>query len=227
MSLHTRTKQVIAGAITITGVVVFAFTFFRATISPAPDKAPIALAQPPEQSPTDPTGIVLADSPLPAVPKATPKPTPVPGNYPATLLIPKIGVNAKVQYVGVTWRGTMGVPSNFTDVAWYEPGVLPGKTGTAVIDGHVNNGLGLQGVFARLSYVAVGDEVDVVTKEGATLRFAVTRIDSYPYNDPQTAVALFASSDVPTLRLVTCEGNWVKGDKTYDERLVVSAELMQ
>src|SRR5437868_6177171 len=38
------------------------------------------------------------------------------GIYPSKLRIPVLGINAKVQYVGITTKGNMGVPSNFTDV---------------------------------------------------------------------------------------------------------------
>lgn len=144
---------------------------------------------------------------------------------PSRLLIPKIGVDAKVQHVGLTAKGAMGIPSNFTDVAWYKYGPVPGEKGSAVIDGHVDNGLGLNGVFKHLSDVEVGDDMYIVDSNGTKIHFKVTDISSYPYNDAPTE-EIFGKTDKAIVRLITCEGHWVKEAKTYDTRLVVSAELV-
>lgn len=141
---------------------------------------------------------------------------------PMRLLIPAIGVNAKVQRVGVTASGAMGVPNNFTDVAWYKYGTVPGNTGSAVIDGHVDNGLALPGVFKHLSDVAVGDEVDVETASSTQVRFVVDEIERYPM-DAVPLTYVFARSDAARLVLITCTGAWVPKGRTYDTRLVVYA----
>jgi sortase (surface protein transpeptidase) len=150
----------------------------------------------------------------------------VPKEYPSRLTIPSLGIDAKVQYVGVNAKGNMGVPSNFTDVAWYQDGTLPGQIGSAVIDGHVDNGLGLSGVFKHLADINVGDEVKVVTTEGKTLNFVVSDIKNYPFQSVPTD-AVFNAVDGQRLNLITCEGAWVAGQKTYDHRLVVYTTLVR
>src|SRR3989344_5825214 len=72
---------------------------------------------------------------------------------PSRLLIPSIGVDAHIQSVGLSWRGNgdMGVPTNFTDVAWYNQGPLPGMPGSAVIDGHMDGKNVAQAVFYNLN----------------------------------------------------------------------------
>src|SRR6185369_4384139 len=62
------------------------------------------------------------------------------GRTPTRLRIETAGVNAPVQRVGVGKSGNMAVPTNYTDVGWYREGVVPGEAGSAVIDGHVDNG---------------------------------------------------------------------------------------
>lgn len=143
---------------------------------------------------------------------------------PARLEIPAIRINATVQRVGITAKGNMGTPSNFTDVAWYKYGTVPGHTGSAVIDGHVDNGLGLNGVFKHLDQVQAGDDIYVLDASGRTLHFVVDRTAEYPYKEVPTN-EIFASSSVPNLVLITCGGAWVESDKTYDHRLVVFATL--
>ncbi len=145
-------------------------------------------------------------------------------DYPVTLYIPSLGINAKVQQVGLNSIGNIGAPNNFTDVAWYKYGPAPGQPGSAIIDGHVDNGLGLAGVFKNLSTIATGTEMSVTTALGKTLVFQVVAINVYGYQNVPMASILNSSS--PTIQLITCDGTWVGDQKTYDERLVVSATLI-
>lgn len=146
------------------------------------------------------------------------------GGQPARLSIPSIEVDAEVQYVGITKAGNMGVPSNYTDVGWYKYGTVPGQRGSAVIDGHVDNGLGLPGVFKDLKTLKVGDSVYVETKNGTKIRFIVVKVATYGYKDVPNDL-LFERNDARRLNLITCSGSWVRSEKTYDERVVVYTVL--
>jgi LPXTG-site transpeptidase (sortase) family protein len=146
-------------------------------------------------------------------------------DQPARLVIPSLKIDANIQYVGVNGRGEMGVPNNFTDVAWYKYGTVPGELGSAVIDGHVDNGLGLDGVFKHLGDIQKGDDVYLVRKSGEKLHYKVTDVAIYPYKSVPTDL-VFSQNDAARLNLITCDGAWVKNDKTYDERLVVYTELV-
>ena len=147
-----------------------------------------------------------------------------PLHHPARLIIPKLGIDAEVQDVGVTASGNMGVPSNFTDVGWYKYGVVPGGSGSAVMAGHVDNGLGLAGVFKRLGELEEGDEILIERIDGERLTFVVTGKRSYAYDAVPTDI-VFNPSGSTRLNLITCEGAWVKSEKTYDQRLVVFTRL--
>ena len=72
---------------------------------------------------------------------------------PLRLLIPKIKVNATIQHVSITKKGAMAVPTNYTDVGWYRLCTIPGHTGSAVIDGHVDNGFGIEKSVIDMSVV--------------------------------------------------------------------------
>lgn len=145
---------------------------------------------------------------------------------PTRLVIPALNISANVQYVGVNAQGNMRAPDNFTDVAWYDPGVVPGQLGSAVIDGHVDNGLGLDGVFKHLQDIAIGNDVYVVDKNGVQLHFKVVDIETYPYENTP-ANTIFGRTDTARLNLITCEGVWVPSGDTYDHRLVVYTELQK
>ena len=147
------------------------------------------------------------------------------GNYPARLVIPALRVNANIQSTTITKRGTMGTPTNFTDVAWYEYGVAPGSQGEAIIDGHVDNGLGLAGVFKNLKNIENGADIFIVEQDGTKLHFEVTSITYYNYKNVPMQKFLTANG-TPKLAFITCEGNWISGEKTYDQRLVVETSLV-
>lgn len=147
-----------------------------------------------------------------------------PALYPVRIRIPAIGIDTDIQQVGVNGTGNMAVPSNYTDTGWYKYGPAPGESGSAVIAGHVNNGLGLSGVFEHLGDLEVGDDVFIERADGTTVRFVVTGSRIYPYTDAPAEV-IFNPTGSVRLNLITCEGRWVKEDKTYDQRLVVFTKL--
>ena len=149
-----------------------------------------------------------------------------PEDYPVRFRVPALGIDTRVQHVGVNAKGNMAVPNNFTDVGWYKYGTPPGFLGSAVIAGHVDNGLSLPGVFKNLSELKIGDDIFVEKEDGSELRFVVTEIQVYPYTLVPRDI-LFSRTDVARLNLITCEGAWVAGERTYDQRLVVYAELAQ
>lgn len=146
---------------------------------------------------------------------------------PSRLIIPKLSVDAKVQAMGLTRKGNMAAPSNYTDVSWYKLGATPGALGSAVMAGHVDNAAGLAGVFKNLDRLAVGDDVYVTDKNGKKLHFRVTAKKIYPYNLSGAELKkVFGATDAAHLNLITCTGEWVEELKTNDKRLVVFTELV-
>ncbi len=143
---------------------------------------------------------------------------------PARLIVPAISVDAKVERVGKTSEGAMATPSVLSQVGWYELGKRPGEEGSAVFAGHVNNAIGLPGVFKKLSEIKKGDTVTVQGSLGEELTYVVEEISVYPENDAPLE-QIFASEGPPSLVLITCEGAWDEQTRTFDKRLVVVARL--
>jgi sortase A len=146
---------------------------------------------------------------------------------PSMLEIPKVGISAKVQQVGILPNGNMGVPSNFTDVGWYEPGTIPGQKGSAVIAGHQDRAGNIPAVFYRLEDLKIGDDVFVTTGDGKRLHFKVIEMKVYPYNSPDPLERIFNAKDGTYLNLITCAGSWIPSAKTNNKRLVVYTKLVQ
>ena len=217
--------------------VFFMRTLVRA-VDYVPDDAAVSVADLQTVATSTPTGDIAGETPLGvSLVEATSSPqmiakvaSPVPvstlttSRYPSQFSIPSLHINAHVQLVGINAKGNMGTPNNFTDVAWYKYGVIPGDMGSAVIDGHVDNGLALAGVFKHLVDIQVGADIYVTTVGGASRHFVVTRIDTYDYTSAPVA-EIFNSQSPAQIRLITCGGTWVPFGKTYDKRVVVTAVL--
>ncbi len=144
---------------------------------------------------------------------------------PSRLLVPALGIDAAVQEVGLAKSGAIAAPQGFTDAGWYRGGPAPGEEGVAVMDGHLDNGLGLPGVFKNLARIERGDAVSVVGGDGAETLFEVIGSYELSYKDTIEDVP---GSALPGayLYLVTCEGKWVSHDRTYSTRRVVVARLV-
>lgn len=142
---------------------------------------------------------------------------------PARLVIPSIGVDAKVEQVGNKADGSMGTPTNFTDVAWYALGPKPGSPGNAVIDGHVDNALTIPGVFEHLGELKSGDVIMVADQDDRVLTYAVTSVQKYSPDASTTSI--FTTTGPSQLVLITCDGDWVNSEHQFNERLVVVAQL--
>ncbi|MBI2611030.1 class F sortase [Candidatus Kaiserbacteria bacterium] len=163
--------------------------------------------------------------PVPEIEQVPEEKRALPEDQPARLRVPSLEIDAFIQHVGVNAKGNMAAPSNFVDVGWYKYGTTPGFTGSAVVTGHVDNALGLPGVFKELDKMRIGDDIFVEAQDGEELHFRVVEIQRYPYTLVPLKV-LFSRSDLPRLNLITCSGKWLQSERSYDERLVVYAELV-
>ena len=144
---------------------------------------------------------------------------------PVHLKIPKIGVDASIDQMGLTSDGALEAPSGPKSVGWYKLGPYPGNNGVAVLDGHYGTWKnGATSVFDDLNKLLPGDRIDVQDVAGATASFVVR--DSKRYPRDKTVPELFTAPDVSAhLNLVTCQGFWDKNRQTYTDRLVVFADF--
>jgi sortase A len=153
------------------------------------------------------------------------KPVAATPGLPVRLIIPKLTIDAKVLYMGLTPEGDMAVPeNNFKDVGWYQYGARPGNVGTAVIAGHVN-GKKERGVFLDLHKIAAGDVVQVMDDKNKLVSFVVREIRNYDQNDQPEEV--FNSSQGSHLNLITCAGEWNAAEHRYPDRLVAFADKVE
>jgi len=142
---------------------------------------------------------------------------------PINLKIPKIGVDAAIEYVGLTSESAMEVPEGPVNVGWYKLGPRPGEKGSAVIAGHEGWKNGISAVFDNLHLLSKGDEILVQDEKGVNRTFIVREVEVYAPDGDATNV--FSSRDGKVhLNLITCEGAWSFHGKNYANRLVVFAD---
>jgi Sortase domain len=151
--------------------------------------------------------------------------TPMARSVPASLYVPRIQVRAKIISLGLTPRGAVAVPplaSPFL-TSWYDRGPTPGQPGTAVIFGHVDSAKVGPAVFYNLGDLRPGDLVYVTLEDRQTAVFRVYSAALYlKANFPARIVYSYTSW--PTLRLITCGGEFDKATGHYLGDTVVFAE---
>ncbi len=161
--------------------------------------------------------------------EGTPPPLPTPTGTPpssapiARILIPKIGVDAKIVVKGIGPDGVMEVPDNAYDVAWYDFTAHPGFGGNAVFSGHVDfRGVG-PAVFWNLGKLEPNDLVEVRLEDGTTYRYKVTGKGAFDADDAPVD-RIIGQTSVESVTLITCTGTFDVATRQYDKRLVVRAE---
>jgi sortase (surface protein transpeptidase) len=145
---------------------------------------------------------------------------------PVQISIPRLGIDAVVETVGLQANGAMAVPQAVSDAGWLGSGTAPGSVGNAVMTGHLDGVTGQPAAFWGLSRLRAGDAIIVTTAGGTQLRFAVVRIAQYE-RQAVPLVGVFGPSKQPNLNLLTCAGPYLRDHRTYRDRLVVYTSLVE
>ena len=144
-------------------------------------------------------------------------------DIPLNLEIPSIGVNAKIEQVGLTKEGAVSVPKGPSTTGWFNLGSKPGELGSSVIDGHYGPWQdGSNSVFDNISKLKLGDKIYVRDKKGQVFVFTV--IDKKTYEPNAIVPEIFNKNDDRYLNLITCSGDWLAKEQTYNKRLVIFAK---
>jgi sortase (surface protein transpeptidase) len=181
--------------------------------------------------PATPSSVATAARPPPHPGTGPPQPTamsgrsaPLPRSAPVDLRIPAIGVQARLMPLGLTADGGLQVPTDFALAGWYRLGPTPGEAGPVVIAGHVDSYQG-PAVFFRLSRLRPGDWVRVARQDGLVTVFRVYGVGQYSKTAFPTD-RVYANTESPELRLITCGGAFDTHVRSYSDNIVVYARLV-
>jgi hypothetical protein len=148
----------------------------------------------------------------------------LPRSVPVSLTIPAIGVNAQVIPLGLDASGGVAIPPLSTPflTSWYDKGPAPGQDGPAVLLGHVDAAAVGPAVFYRLGDLVPGDLVYVSRRDHRTAVFRVTAVALYSEQDFPTK-QVYGFTPNPTLRLITCGGDYDARTHYYLDRTIAFA----
>ena len=212
-TLQRPTERGIAWLVLALSLTIAAFAAERAFDGPERQVGarPVQTAPPAPTGSTTPRAAPVTEAPISATPR------------PVLVEVPRLGVRATVQPVGVTADGAMRIPRDARRVGWYRFGPAPGAPeGSAVLAGHVDSRAQGRGVFFRLATVEVGDTVRVTQAGGEVLGYRVVARESIR-KQRLPADELFARDGSPRLTLITCSGPYVAELGGYQDNLVVTA----
>ncbi len=146
---------------------------------------------------------------------------------PVAVRIPAIGVQSDLVKLGLNPDGTLEVPQpgpDYDKAGWFTGSPAPGAIGPAVIEGHIDSAANGPSVSFELGAVAPGNEIQVHTADGSTLRFVVDKVASYP-KDALPTLEVYGNTAGPELRLITCGGDFDSAKGSYRDNTVVFARL--
>jgi sortase (surface protein transpeptidase) len=143
---------------------------------------------------------------------------------PTRIRIPALHVDSKLVDLGLNPDGTVEVPKSTTVAGWYDKGVKPGAAGPAVILGHVDSKVE-PGIFIKLSQVKAGTLVRVDRADGSFAMFRITGVQKVPKVKFPTDLVYAPTLD-PTLRLVTCGGDFDRHKGSYLDNVIAFADLV-
>lgn len=200
---------------------------------PAP-AVPQAVAEapstaPPPAPPAPPAGQQQVAVPQqPAAPQEVPWvpgrwSAPAPEARPTVVWIPRIEVAAPVVDLGLTSDGRLEVPSDPDTVGWYTGRARPGEDGPTVLAGHVDSRSG-PAVFFRLGELRPNDLVHVAYDDGYVATF-VLRGGEQVDKDAFPTDRVYGETSAPTIRLVTCDGDFDRTAGHYEDNLILYGEM--
>lgn len=135
--------------------------------------------------------------------------------------MPTIEVDAPIIDLGLTSDGLLETPTDFDDAGWWAGGTHADEAGPTVIVGHVDDYTG-PAVFYRLSELEVGEPIVVIDDRGERAEFVV--VDKALYDKASFPTErVYGADDEPTLRLITCGGDFDRSDRSYEANWVVYA----
>lgn len=147
----------------------------------------------------------------------------VPADQPRQITMPTIGAQGYIQRVGQLPDGAIAVPTNTYLAGWYVDGPKPGDEGVAVLDGHLQGSYG-PGIFTKLSQIAPGAEFTIEYGDGSRRHFRTKTITTYVLAEASRHLFDRLPGVSNQINLVTCAGDFDRGQGTYKERVIVAAE---
>ncbi len=140
---------------------------------------------------------------------------------PVALRIARLGVRSALVDLRKNPDGTVQVPTDFGLAGWYVGSAHPGDAGPTVLIGHVDSKKG-PGIFYRVNELHKGDRIVVQRADRTQAVYVVQYVKRFAKRSFPTAL-VYAGDGKPSLRLVTCGGQFDRRTGHYLDNTVVFA----
>lgn len=163
-------------------------------------------------------GPIGQDSPLPNA--ANP-------STPVQITVEKAGIDAQIETLEIV-NGIMQNPTGPWVVAWYRQTATLGEQGNVVLAGHVDYWNVGPSVFFNLRDLVAGDVITLVGEDGRGYDYAMEWAEVF---DLATLTSgglqdVVGPTDVPSVTLITCGGEFDYVNGEYLSRMVVRGALI-
>ena len=148
-------------------------------------------------------------------------------SVPTRITIPALKVRAAIHDMGVADDGSIAVPDlgHHNEAGWFKKSPTPGQYGPAVIVGHADTRTG-PSIFHGLAKIKPGTRVEINRRDGSVAVFEVNSVEKFRKAD-QPIERIYADFSRPSLRLITCGGEFKGGGIGYVDNIVVFASLVE
>ncbi|HLU34165.1 MAG TPA: class F sortase [Thermomicrobiales bacterium] len=158
----------------------------------------------------------------------SPRPSAANPSAPAQITVEAAGIEADVETIEIV-NGVMQNPSGPWVVGWYRQSATLGEAGNVVMAGHVDFWNVGPSVFFNLRNLVPGDIITLTGEDGRSYDYAMEWIETF---DLQTLTSgglqeVVGPTDVPSVTLITCGGEFDYVNGEYLSRTVVRATLVQ
>jgi hypothetical protein len=145
---------------------------------------------------------------------------------PLRVTIPTLKIEAPILEVGLADDGSVDVPpvERHREAGWFADGPTPGQFGPALIVGHADTRTG-PSVFHDLHRMKPGQRIEVLRRDGEVALFEVNSVEDFG-KTKLPIQRVYGDYTRPSLRLVTCGGTWLGGERGYSDNIVVFASLV-
>lgn len=172
---------------------------------------------------------VPAAVPVAVKPQAPPSVNTAPMTFstPVAVRIPAIAVSARIIPLGLGPGGIVNVPPLTKPfvTSWYDRGFAPGQPGPAALFGHVDSAEVGPAVFYRVGDLRPGNLVYVTRADHRAAVFRVDSVRLFPESAFPTR-KVYGFTPRPTLRLITCGGQFDPVTHLYLDRTIAFASYI-
>lgn len=142
---------------------------------------------------------------------------------PVRIEIPSLNIATDLEHVGKRADDTIDVPRRPDRAAWYDESAPPGQAGAAVVLGHVDSKKG-PAVFYQLHKLRRGSAIVIKRADKSSVRFVVDKVERHA-KEAFPRVDVYFPTIRPTLRLITCGGDYLRSAGGYQANVIVFASL--